>query len=138
MELVADAAIGVLGLEADFLGEFGETGPGVVLLEAAAAAGTLIGGAIGALVGGSPEGHELIEAVAHAGESAGKTFDEANGVASVVALLGVPAEDGNGQLFDAVNDVAEGAAKLAGGRVLRRRGRLNVGIRRADHSEKKC
>ena len=37
-----------------------------------------------------------------------------------------------------VNDIAESTTQLAGCSILRRGGRLNVGIRCADHCEKKC
>ena len=136
--LAFDAAVGQLGLEAELFGEFGEAGPGVVLLQTAATAATLIGGAIGALVSGSPEGDEFVETIAHAGEGTSETFNETNGVTGIVTLFGVPADHGEGQFFDAVDDVTDGATELAGSGIFRRRRRLNVGIRRADHSEKKC
>ena len=136
--LAANLGVGHLGLEAELFGEFGETGPSVVLLKTAATAAALVGRTIGALVGGCPEGNELVEAVAHACKGSGNTLNQTHGVTGIVALFAVPADDGQGQFLDAVNDVTEGATEFAGCGVFRRGGRLDVGIRRADHSEKKC
>ena len=136
--LAGHLAVGHLGLEAELLGEFGETGPGIVLLQTAATAAALIGRTIGALVGGSPESYELVQTIAHAGEGAGNTLYQTHRVTGIVAFLGVPADDGQGELLDTVYDIAESTTQLAGCSILRRGGRLNVGIRRADHSEKKC
>ena len=53
-----------------------------------AAAAALVGRTIGALVGGSPEGYQLVQTIAHAGEGAGEALDETHGEAGVVAFLG--------------------------------------------------
>ena len=136
--LLVKARVIVLGLEAELLGEFRETGPGVVLFETAAAAAPLVGRTVGALVGGSPESNELIQTITHAGGSAGKALYQTDGVAGVVALGTVPAEDGHGDFLNGEENVTDGTAKLAGGGVLRCRRSLDVGIRRAGECEKKC
>ena len=136
--LVVEARILVLGLEAELLGEFGEAGPSVVLFETAATAAALVGRTVGALVGGSPEGNELVQTITHAGCSAGKALNQTNGVAGVVALGIVPTEDGHGDFLNGEQYVTDSTAKLAGGGVLRCRRSLYVGIRRAGECEKKC
>lgn len=136
--LLVKTRVVVLGLEAKLLGELGEAGPGVVLFETAAAATSLVGRTVGALVGRSPEGNELIQTVTHAGGSAGKALNQTDGVAGVVAFGAVPTEDGHGDFLNGVQDVTDGTAKLAGGGVLRCRRSLDVGIRRAGECDKKC
>ena len=115
----ATAGIVVLGLEAKLFRELGEAGPGVVLFETAATAAALVGRTVGALVGRSPEGNELIQTVTHAGGSAGKALNQPNGVAGVVAFGIIPAEDGHGNLFHSQENDTQCTAKLAGGAVLR-------------------
>ena len=137
-ELVAQAGVFVLGVHAELSGEFRETGPSVELLETAAAAAALIGRTIGALVGGSPEGHQLIETIAHAGEGAGNAVNHTDSETGIVAFTFVPADDGVGDLVHGKDDIADGATQLAGGRVFGSRRSLNVGISRPGNGQKNC
>ena len=137
-ESVAQACVFVLGVHAELSGEFRETGPSVELLETAAAAAALIGRTIGALVGGSPERHQLIETVAHAVERAGNAINDTDGESGIVAFAFVPAEHRIGDFVHGKENIAEGATQLAGGRVLGSRRSLNVGISRSGDGQENC
>ena len=132
------AGIIVLALEAELLREFGETGPSIVLNKSAATTAALIGGTIGALVGGSPESDQLVEAVAHAGEGTSKAFHDTYGEAGIVAFGLIPANHGDGQFLNTKKDIADGAAKLASCSVFGSRRCLDVCVNCAEHPEKKC
>ena len=137
-ESVAQTSVFVLGVHAELGGEFSESGPGVEFLETAAAAAALVGRTVGALVGGSPESHQLIETVAHAGERAGNTVNETDGETGIVAFAFVPTDDSVGDFVHGKENIAEGATQLAGGRVLGSRRSLNVGISRSGNGQENC
>ena len=130
------AGIVVLALESKLLREFGEPGPCVVLLETITPAAALIRRTIGAFVGGSPERHQLVEAVAHARERAREAIHDTDRVAGVIPFAFLPAKHGDRQFLDTPKDVADGTTKLAGRRVLRRRRRLDVAIYGTYHCQK--
>lgn len=124
-----------LTLVADFFREFCKAGPCVIFLKAAATAGTLVWRTVGALVSRSPEGHQLIETVANASECAGKTFNDTNGVTSVVTFCVVIAQNGDRDFFNGENNVTNSTTELAGSSIFGSRWSLNVSERAASKSE---
>jgi len=86
-----------------------------------------VGREVSAFLGWEREKGDFINAVADACKEATDTFDEAVSPCGRIALGVVNGGDLVGDLGDAKSDVAESSPELAGGAVIRRGRRLDVG-----------
>jgi len=102
-----------VGFEAELGGEFREA---IVHIhfDAVVFATALVRGLEGAAIGRASEGEEFVEAISKAAECAMRAIDSAVGVAGFASVSLVLANDLLGDFHEAVEDVTEGTAELAG------------------------
>ncbi len=103
-----------VGLESEFRWEFGEAVVHVHL-DAIVLTATLIRWLEGAAIGGACEGEELVETVTEAAKRTVGAIDRTVSPTSLATVGLVLADDLFRDFDNAVNDVADGAAELAGG-----------------------
>lgn len=114
-----------VGFKTKFWWELGET-VGRVHLNAIVHAAIFVWWLEGAAIGWASEGEEFIEAVAEALEAAVRAIDDAEGPAGLATVGFILADDLLRDLDESVEDVANGAAKLASRSVGVARRSLNI------------